>query len=86
MQITSIAIILFTAMGAVANPIATASDDLDARDVQLSKYGGVSFYDMLIEIIFNFANHSIAMQSETQHVHVPEGWKKRYCQLRFGCQ
>jgi hypothetical protein len=49
MQITSIAIVLFAAMGAVANPIATESDDLDARDVQLSKYGGVSFsYEMSI--------------------------------------
>lgn len=42
MQITSIAIVLFAAMSAVANPIATESDDLDARDVQLSKFGGVS--------------------------------------------
>lgn len=42
MQITSIAIVLFAAMGTVANPIAIASDNIDARDVQLSKYGGVS--------------------------------------------
>lgn len=42
MQITSIAIVLFAAMGAVANPIPTESDDLVARDVQLSKFGGVS--------------------------------------------
>lgn len=40
MQITNVAFVLFVAMGAVANPITT--DDLDARDVQLSKYGGVS--------------------------------------------
>ncbi|KAJ5413027.1 hypothetical protein N7465_005332 [Penicillium sp. CMV-2018d] len=40
MQITSIAIVLFAAMGAVANPIPTESDDLVARDVQLSKFGG----------------------------------------------
>lgn len=47
MQITSIAIILFAAMGAVANPIAIESDNIDARDVQLSKYGGVgSSYEM----------------------------------------
>mgnify|MGYP006876446669 FL=1 len=42
MHITSIAIVFFAAMGAVASPIATESDDLDARDVQLSKFGGVS--------------------------------------------
>lgn len=49
MQITSIAIVLFAAMGAVANPIVTESDDLDARDVQLSKFGGVSSsYEMSI--------------------------------------
>ncbi|KAJ5528980.1 hypothetical protein N7527_002373 [Penicillium freii] len=40
MQITSIAIVLFAAMGAVANPIPTESDDLVAQDVQLSKFGG----------------------------------------------
>ncbi|KAE8333019.1 antifungal protein [Aspergillus sergii] len=40
MQITSVAIVLFAAMGAVANPIATQSDDLSARDIQLSKFGG----------------------------------------------
>ncbi|RAK89801.1 hypothetical protein BO79DRAFT_286799 [Aspergillus costaricaensis CBS 115574] len=40
MQLTNIAIILFAAMGAIANPIAAESDDLLARDVQLSKYGG----------------------------------------------
>jgi hypothetical protein len=42
MQITRIAIILFAAMGAVANPIATESGNPDSRDVQLSKYGGVN--------------------------------------------
>lgn len=42
MQLTSIAIFLFAAMGAVANPIATESDDLDTRDIELSKFGGVS--------------------------------------------
>ena len=42
MQLTSVAIILFAAMGAIANPIAAESDDLLARDAQLSKYGGVS--------------------------------------------
>lgn len=47
MQFTKIAIFLFAAMGAVANPIAAESGDLDVRDVQLSKYGGVSFsYEM----------------------------------------
>nr|AHA86567.1 MAFP1 [Monascus pilosus] len=40
MQFTKIAIFLFAAMGAVANPIAAESGDLDVRDVQLSKYGG----------------------------------------------
>ncbi|CAI7625829.1 unnamed protein product [Penicillium glandicola] len=40
MQIISIAIALFVAMGAVANPIATESNGLDAREAQLSKYGG----------------------------------------------
>lgn len=40
MQFTSIALVLFAAMGAVANPVA-AESDLDTRDAQLSKYGGV---------------------------------------------
>ncbi|KAJ5189542.1 hypothetical protein N7491_005871 [Penicillium cf. griseofulvum] len=40
MKITSIAIVLFAAMGAVANLIATESDDLVARDVQLDIFGG----------------------------------------------
>jgi hypothetical protein len=49
MQTTGIAIVLFAAMGAVGNPIATELDDLDARDVQLSKLGGVSSsYEMSI--------------------------------------
>lgn len=50
MQISSIAIALFAAMGAVANPIATESDGLDARDTQLSKYGGViSSYEISLQ-------------------------------------
>ncbi|KAJ5958920.1 Antifungal protein [Penicillium vulpinum] len=39
MQITRIAIVLFAAMGAVANPVATESNDLDAEAFG-SKYGG----------------------------------------------
>lgn len=51
MQITSIAIVLFAAMCAVANPIATESDGLDARGVELSKYGGVSSsYEISVEM------------------------------------
>nr|XP_003188705.1 antifungal protein [Aspergillus niger CBS 513.88] len=40
MQLTSIAIILFAAMGAIANPIAAEADNLVAREAELSKYGG----------------------------------------------
>lgn len=42
MQITSIFFVLFSAMGAVANPISAKAVGLDARDAELDKYGGVS--------------------------------------------
>lgn len=86
MQITSIAIVLFAAMGAVANPIATESDGLDARDVELSKYGGVSSsYEMSTERLLTFVNCFKGMQLETQHLHIPQGWKGPCSRLRYGC-
>ncbi|GLA33915.1 hypothetical protein AnigIFM63309_003938 [Aspergillus niger] len=40
MQLTSIAIILFAAIGAIATPITAEADNLVAREAELSKYGG----------------------------------------------
>lgn len=42
MQITKVAIFLFAAVGVVANPIATESNDIDAR--ASTKQQGVSIF------------------------------------------
>jgi hypothetical protein len=75
MQITSITIVLFAAIGAVANPIATESDDLNAWDLQRSKYGGVSSSSEKWKIKLTLLDQFTGMQLETQHVHIPKGWK-----------
>lgn len=62
MQLTSIAIILFAAMGAIANPIAAEADNLVAREAELSKYGGVGFlssmFSIAVEMELTYMNYN----------------------------